>query len=56
MKKNFLLVLAFVFGTGIYSVRADEGMWLPLLIKRLNGVDIKKHGLKLTPERNLFGQ
>lgn len=50
MKKNFLLVLAFVFGTGIYSVKADEGMWLPLLIKRLNGVDIKKHGLKLTPE------
>ena len=50
MKKNILLVLAFVFCTGIYTVKADEGMWLPLLIKRLNGVDIKKHGLKLTPE------
>ncbi len=50
MKKNLLLVLAFVLGTGIYSVRADEGMWLPLLIKRLNGVDIKKHGLRLSPE------
>lgn len=50
MKKNLLLVLAFVLGTGIYSVRADEGMWLPMLIKRLNGVDIKKHGLRLSPE------
>ena len=50
MKKNILLVLAFVLGTGVYSVKADEGMWLPLLIKRLNGVDIKKHGLKLSPE------
>ena len=50
MKKNLLLVLIFVLGTGIYSVRADEGMWLPMLIKRLNGVDIKKHGLRLSPE------
>ncbi|UYZ57491.1 S46 family peptidase [Hymenobacter latericus] len=30
--------------------RADEGMWLPLLVKRLNHADMQKKGLKLTPE------
>ena len=28
----------------------DEGMWLPILIKRLNYVDMQKMGLHLTPE------
>ncbi len=28
----------------------DEGMWLPMFIKRLNYDDMKKKGLKLTPE------
>ena len=32
------------------QLRADEGMWLMTMIKRLNGVDLKKQGLKLTPE------
>ncbi len=50
MKKNVLLVFVFLFTTGIFTAKADEGMWLPLLIKRLNGVDLKKHGLHLTPE------
>lgn len=31
-------------------VRADEGMWLPMLIKRLNYADLQKHGLKLSAE------
>lgn len=30
--------------------RADEGMWLPLLIKRLNYEDMQKKGLKLTAD------
>lgn len=30
--------------------KADEGMWLLMMIKRLNGVDLQKQGLKLTPE------
>ena len=30
--------------------RADEGMWLPLLVKRLNQADMQKKGLKLTAE------
>ncbi len=31
-------------------MRADEGMWLLMLVKRLNGVDMQKEGLRLTPE------
>ncbi|MBX7202144.1 MAG: S46 family peptidase [Bacteroidia bacterium] len=32
------------------TVKADEGMWLPLLVKRLNHTDMKKLGCKLTAE------
>ncbi len=49
MKKIGILLLA-VFTLGNLQVRADEGMWLPLLIKRLNHVDMQKHGLQLTAE------
>ncbi|AFM06194.1 Peptidase S46 [Bernardetia litoralis DSM 6794] len=42
------IILAFVMMTGY--VRADEGMWLPMLVKRLNEADMKANGLKLTAE------
>ncbi|MCC2547964.1 S46 family peptidase [Hymenobacter sp. BT175] len=32
------------------AARADEGMWLPLFVKRLNHADMQKKGLKLTAE------
>lgn len=32
------------------QIKADEGMWLLTMIKRLNGVDLQKEGLKLTAE------
>jgi len=32
------------------QIKADEGMWLLSMIKRLNGVDLQKEGLKLTAE------
>lgn len=47
MKK---IVLLLTFLLSFLQVRADEGMWLLMLIKRLNGVDMKKQGLRLTPE------
>ncbi|UFH30656.1 S46 family peptidase [Chryseobacterium sp. C-71] len=47
MKRIFLL---FTFLLGFVQMRADEGMWLLMLIKRLNGVDMQKEGLHLTPE------
>ncbi len=50
MKRKFAIVLAFIFAAGTLTVKADEGMWLPLLIKRLNYTDMQKCGLQLTPE------
>ncbi len=34
----------------IQPVKADEGMWLPIFVQRLNYVDMQKAGLKLTAE------
>ncbi len=44
-----LLAITFIVG-GSYNVKADEGMWLPFLVKRLNYADMQKKGLKLTAE------
>jgi len=50
MKKIILASLIFVFSGIIETVKADEGMWLPMFIKRLNYVDMQKEGLQLTAE------
>lgn len=47
MKKIFLLA---TFLLSFLQMRADEGMWLMMLIKRLNGQDLQKKGLHLTAE------
>ncbi|MFN6037195.1 MAG: S46 family peptidase, partial [Bacteroidota bacterium] len=47
MKKIFFAAVLFSF---ISKSFADEGMWLPLLIKSLNEKDMKKNGLKLSAE------
>ncbi len=49
MKRNLLIILAGLLGFQPV-LRADEGMWLPIFIERLNYVDMKKMGLQLTPE------
>lgn len=49
MKKMILVALAAMFAFPVASL-ADEGMWLPLLIKRLNERDMQKLGLQLTAE------
>ena len=47
--KKLSLTFAIIFAMmGI--VRADEGMWLPMFVERLNYVDMQKMGLQLTPE------
>src|SRR5690606_38723164 len=33
-----------------FTGRADEGMWLPLLLKQLNESDMQKRGMKLSAE------
>lgn len=49
MKKVFLFVALAVFSL-VGKVHADEGMWLPMFVERLNYVDMEKMGLQLTPE------
>ncbi|MBC8146909.1 MAG: S46 family peptidase [Bacteroidetes bacterium] len=46
------IIIAFtVILIGLNStVKADEGMWLPMLVERLNYTDMQKMGLQLTAE------
>lgn len=49
--KTKILVLSLILATSsIFQLKADEGMWLPLLVNRLNYTDMQKLGLKLTPD------
>ena len=48
IKKTILLFMALSF-TGL--TRADEGMWLPFLVEKLNIKEMQRLGLKLTPEQ-----
>lgn len=48
MKK---LLLAFFAGFIVLAAKADEGMWLPILLKKYNYDQMKKLGLKLKPEQ-----
>jgi len=45
-----ILFLLLVLGSFMVRAYADEGMWLPLFIERLNYVDMQKEGLHLTAE------
>ncbi len=48
MKKLFLAVVAFALLQ--VTARADEGMWLPALIQKLNIVDMQKMGCELSAD------
>ena len=45
-----LLIITFSILIGTLQTRADEGMWLPLLLKQLNEADMQSKGLKLSAE------
>ncbi len=49
MKRILGLALVAMIGFSNWA-KANEGMWLPMFIDRLNHQDMKKMGLKLTPE------
>ena len=49
MKKT-LFFFALVVLMSIGKTFADEGMWLPMFVDRLNYTDMQKMGLQLTPE------
>ncbi len=44
------LLATFLFAGLSFGAFADEGMWLPMLVKRLNHTDMEKYGLQLTAE------
>jgi len=48
--KKITLVLLTLLSVSTFQSRADEGMWLPLFVQRLNYVDMQKEGLHLTAE------
>src|SRR5690349_15771376 len=47
-KISILLISLFLLTSSV--TRADEGMWLPLLLKQLNEGDMQKMGLNLTAD------
>jgi hypothetical protein len=49
MRRINLLIAIFILFSGL-SLRADEGMWLPIFVERLNYIDMQKMGLHLTAE------
>lgn len=52
MKKTLLILSFFIFilqGTKA-ATPPDEGMWLPMLVQRLNYTDMQKYGLHLTAD------
>ena len=48
-KRILGLIMAILFAAPT-MVKADEGMWLPMFVKRLNEVDMQAAGLQLTAE------
>ena len=49
MKRFLIIIVILALGFNKIS-KADEGMWLPYLVERLNYVDMQKMGLQLSPE------
>lgn len=47
MKKITFFLLIFIF-TASFSSRADEGMWLPQLLQKLNESRMKSLGMKIS--------
>ena len=48
LKRTILLLTISCLSFNLFAI--DEGMWLPLLLKRLNETDMQKLGLKLTAD------
>lgn len=49
MKKVFIFIFVLAFGFQS-TVKADEGMWVPMFLKQLNIKDMQKKGFKLSAE------
>ncbi|MBL4651691.1 MAG: S46 family peptidase [Flavobacteriales bacterium] len=44
------IILSFTVSFFFLSAKADEGMWIPMLLKQLNETDMQAQGLKLSAE------
>jgi len=51
MKNKFFSILLLFAAVVSQKLHADEGMWLPMFIEKLNYADMKKMGLSLTAEQ-----
>lgn len=45
-----IIFLTFIFFIAQLNCKADEGMWIPMLLKKYNIEDMQKQGFKLTAE------
>lgn len=52
MKKRSIFLIS-VLVLGWISCRADEGMWIPMLLKKYNIEEMQKQGFKLTADEYL---
>ncbi|MFH2144382.1 MAG: S46 family peptidase [Bacteroidota bacterium] len=53
MKKilsKVLIITVFVYSIFVYQAKADEGMWIPILLEKYTIEDMQKKGFKLTAE------
>ena len=50
MKKTVALIVVVLVSSIFTKNFAGEGMWLPLLLEKLNYEEMKEMGLELTPE------
>ncbi|GAI32803.1 unnamed protein product, partial [marine sediment metagenome] len=50
MNKKIFTLLIFFFASGFGFLKADEGMWIPLLIEKYNIKIMQENGFKLTAE------
>jgi hypothetical protein len=51
MKKSLIHFLTAFMLLGSFHTKADEGMWMPILLKKYNYEKMKQMGLKLTAEQ-----
>jgi hypothetical protein len=49
--KNVMKAMVAILLVATLQVKADEGMWMPLLLQKYNYEKMKELGLKLTPEQ-----
>ena len=47
--KFYVLIFALIFGFNI-KIKADEGMWIPILLEQLNESEMQDMGMKLSAE------